>query len=523
LLANDPHRTISFPSNRYIVHLVCPGWNVIGATYPHLPGVQIGHNEHVAWGLTLVNTDNADLYVEETDPADPDRYQVEGAHWERMRTVTETIRVKGEAAPRTITLRWTRHGPVLIADAARHRALTLRWAGSEPGTAAYLAAPALDCATDAVSFRKALRHWKAPDENLVFADVGGAIGWHVTGLAPRRRDGSLGQMPCPGNQGDRHEWTGYLPFEDLPHADDSPEGILATANNNTLPPDYRLPFGADFSYRGRADRILQVLRAAPDGSLTTDDFARLQNDHLTPFYAQIRPVLEALSTGDPTAQRARAMLLGWDGRLERDSAPAALFVTWGALLSPAVTRATQPPAALAMVPTYPSQATLMDYVTGQARREGWGDDPEAKRAALLESTLKAAMESLEKRLGSDTTAWALGKVQAVPFVHPLSRLSGTAFDLPPVPHGGGWQTVGAMTFGPTSVSGASYREIMDLADWDNSRAVNTPGQSGQPFSPHYADLLPLWAGGKYFPLLFSRARIEAAGGDRLLLMPEGKQ
>jgi penicillin amidase len=520
LLANDPHRAIGLPSNRYLVHLVCPGWNVIGATYPHLPGVQIGHNEHVAWGLTLTGPINADLYVEETDPTDSDRYRGGLDRWERMRTVTEKITVKGETTARTVTLRWTRHGPVLLDDPARHRVVSVRWAVSEPGTAAYLAAPALDRASDAAAFRKALGHWRAPAENFVYADVQGVIGFQVAGMVPVRRDGSSGLLPYPGGDGDHHEWSRFLAFDELPRVENPADGLLVTANNNILPPGYAQTFSANFAPPDRAARIRHLLDSSVN-DLTLDDFARVQNDHLSPYFSRVRPALEAVQTPEPKASRARAMLLAWDGRQEKDSAPAALlFLTFARITPALVVPALDPETGIRAVPAAWVPLSVIDALTGPARREDWGADPESKRAVVLERALTAAWDLAEKTLGPAPSAWALGKVQAVPFVHSLSVPSGKAFDLPSAPKGGGTGTVDPLTMTPEgAASGASFRQLIDLSDWDASRAVNTPGQSGQPFSPHYADLLPIWAEGKYFPLLFTRAKIEAAGSDQMELVP----
>ena len=198
LLANDPHRTIMLPSLRYTVHLNGPGWNVIGAGEPALPGVAAGHNERVAFGFTIVGMDQQDLYVESLDPADLDRCIYRGVS-EPMRIERQTIAVRGEA-PREVELRFTRHGPVLHVDRARRRAYALRWVGSEPGGAGYLKSIALDTANNWTEFREAVSGWKVPSENLVYADVDGNIGWIAAGLAPVR-SGWNGLLPVPGEAG----------------------------------------------------------------------------------------------------------------------------------------------------------------------------------------------------------------------------------------------------------------------------------------------------------------------------------
>ena len=235
LLANDPHRAIGVPSLRYVMHLVGPGWNVIGAGEPALPGIAAGHNERVGFGFTIVGMDQQDVYVEEVGPcgADGQRcYHTRGV-WIPMRVVVDTIRVKGER-PRVVRLEYTEHGPILAEDSARSRAFVVRFVGSEPGTAGYLAQLSVDRARDWASFLEAAARWKLPTENLVYADVDGHIGWIAAGLMPVR--GWSGLLPVPGDG--RYEWQGMLPPRELPQAYDPPSGMIVTANHNILPPAY---------------------------------------------------------------------------------------------------------------------------------------------------------------------------------------------------------------------------------------------------------------------------------------------
>jgi penicillin G amidase len=209
LLANDPHRVIALPSLRYMVHLVAPGWNVIGAGEPGLPGVALGHNEHIAWGFTIFGLDQQDLYLEELNPADPLQYKTEKG-WQKMSVHRETFKVRG-TADSEIELKFTRHGPVLWSDGKR--ALALRWVGTEPGTAGYLASLAIDRAQNWEQFEAAVPRWKVPSENLVYADTAGNIGEHSAGLAPVRA--WTGLLPVPGTSS--YEWSGFVPTKNLPH------------------------------------------------------------------------------------------------------------------------------------------------------------------------------------------------------------------------------------------------------------------------------------------------------------------
>ena len=265
LLANDPHRALTLPSLRYLVHLVGPGWNVIGAGEPALPGVAAGHNDRVGFGFTIAMIDQQDLYIEETNPGNPNELRFQG-RWEPMRIERETIVVRGKE-PVTAELKFTRHGPVIHEDRERHRAYVLRWAGSEPGTAGYLASLSLDRARSWPEFRKALERWKVPSENLVYADVEGNIGWQVAGLTPVRK-GWSGLLPVPGAEG-TYEWQGFLPAAELPSAFNPPRHFLATANNDILPPGYPHELGYDWGDPTRALRIAEVLGAG--GKFTIAD------------------------------------------------------------------------------------------------------------------------------------------------------------------------------------------------------------------------------------------------------------
>jgi penicillin amidase len=244
LMASDPHRAITLPSLRYLVHLHAPGWNVIGSGEPALPGVALGHNQRVAWGFTIVGTDQADVYVEETNPADSAEYRA-GDRWEKMKIIREKVAVRGEAQPLEVELRFTRHGPVIHQDARRHRAYALRWAGMEPGGAAYLGSLALDRARSGRELVAALSAWKAPSENVVYADVDGYIGWVAAALTPVRK-GWDGLLPVPGARG-AFEWQGFLPLGELPQAHNPPAHFIATANHNILPAGYPHALGYEWA------------------------------------------------------------------------------------------------------------------------------------------------------------------------------------------------------------------------------------------------------------------------------------
>ena len=229
IMANDPHRSVEAPSLRYWVHLVAPGWNVIGGGEPILPGVSIGHNEHGAWGLTVFGQDNEDLIVYETNPSNPLQYKYLG-QWEDMTVVPDTIPVKGEAEV-AVELKYTRHGPVLFEDSDNQVAYALRAAWLEYGSAPYLASLRMDQATTWEEFVEACSYSRLPSENMVWADRSGVIGYQAVGISPIRPNHS-GLVPVPGDG--RYEWDGYLPIDALPRVVNPAKGYFATANNYTL-------------------------------------------------------------------------------------------------------------------------------------------------------------------------------------------------------------------------------------------------------------------------------------------------
>lgn len=506
LLANDPHRTIALPSLRYLVHLVGPGWNVIGAGEPTLPGVAAGHNERVAFGFTIVGIDQQDIYVEELNPANPLEYRYRG-RWEKMRVEREQIRVKGEAQPREVELKFTIHGPVIHEDAGRHRAYALRWVGSEPGTAGYLASLTLNRVRNWPEFLKAMERWKVPSENLIYADVEGNIGWVAAGLTPIRRNWS-GMIPVPGASGE-YEWDGFLPVKELPQSFNPARHYIATANHNILPPGYTKQLGYEWANPIRYQRIDEVLRR-PGVKYTVADFERLQHDETSLPARQLIGVLKASRIDVPELQPYLRLLREWDGVLGRDSGAAALFEIWLTKLPEAVFRRRMSVEQWKEIASrLPLERVITEVQMGQETN------------AIVQS-LTAAVTEARTRLGDDLSRWRWGALHRAPFNHPLAtdEARRMLLNLPAIERGGDGNTVNN-TSGANfrQTHGASFREILDVSDWDRSVGTNTPGQSGQPGSRHYDDLLKLWAEGRYFPLLYSRGRVEAGARQRLLLQP----
>lgn len=505
LLASDPHRPVILPSLRYLVHLNGPGWNVIGSGEPALPGVAIGHNERVGWGFTIVQYDAADLFVEKVNPSNAGQYLYRG-EWLDMEVERSEVRVRGEEDPRVVDLKFTRHGPVIWEDPDGSRAVALRWAGQEPGTAGYLGSLALDQVGSWDEFVEAMRAWKVPAENIVYADVDGNIGWIPAGLVPVR-EGWSGLLPVPAHTG-RYRWAGFRDVDDLPRIKNPESGYVATANHNILPEAYPHDLGFDWSDPYRFDRVDEVL--AEGGPFSVEDFQRLQHDETSLPARELVALLVDSSARDAAAAR---MFDGWDFVLDAGSGPAALFAAWLQRVPSHFVASQVPPDAQELVERYVRLPVVLDGLRALSPGE---------RGKILGAALEEAHNEVSSLLGPDPGGWRWGGLHRIGFRHPLSDSAARsqAFDLPEVERGGDRFTPNA-TGGPgySQSSGASYRHVLDLADWDRSVFTSAPGQSGQPGSPHYDDLLPLWAEGRYAPLPFSRAAVESQAAHRLLLQP----
>ncbi len=515
-LANDPHRVIAEPSLRYIVHLVAPGWNVIGAGEPGLPGVAVGHNEKIAWGFTIFGLDQQDFYLAELNPADPEQYKTEHG-WERMEVKTETITLRG-GAPVTAKLKFTRHGPVLWEDGKR--ALALHWVGAEPGTAGYLGSLALDRAQNWREFEQVMPRWKVPSENIVYADRDGNIGEHSTGLAPLRQNWT-GLLPIAETGG--FEWQGFVPNADLPHTYNPAAGFVASANHKMIPENYPYAVGFQWAPPERFSRISEVISSAAKNSpkLTLDDMENLQNDVVSLPARDLQALLKHAAGNSPGAAAKR--LLDWDCDFTLDAKAASLYEFWVAELREAVTKLVVPGGAHKIAGKLSLQQTTQEL--GHPTATVFGQNPQAARDTLLLQALQAAEQKLSAKLGPDPQNWAWGQLHRVSFSHPLGGVVPAAkalFDRGPVARPGDGTTVDATYFGGSSfdqLAGASYREIFDLSDWDKAVGVNVPGQSGQPASPHYDDLLPLWLRGEYFPLRYTKQAVDRETTDTLELKP----
>lgn len=520
ILANDPHRQLGVPSLRYVVHLNAPGLSLIGAGEPALPGVSFGHNDTAAFGLTIFGIDQEDLYAYTLDPARPDRYRY-GPGWEQMTVVRESIPVKGEAA-REVELRFTRHGPVLQYDPVHGRAFALRSVWSAPGASGYFQSSWLTHAKSWADFQAAHDHWGAPPLNLVYADTSGAIGWAASGLTPVRPNWD-GLTPVPGDG--RYEWRGFLRGSELPSSLNPAKGWFATANEMNLPAGYpaearRVSF--EWGDRSRIDRISQVLSA--DAKVSVASSQALQTDSHNAISWRLTRLLGPLTSPDPDVSRALVQLKAWDHEEGVNSAAAAIYEVWAVKhLGRATVAAVTPAAARGLV----GSGNLDAVITYLERPDAaLGAQPERARDALLLASLKAALGELSQRLGPDMASWRWGALHHAIFTPAIAARADVAtrakMTVGPLPLPGGASTPKAATYTPgdfNTVAGASVRMVLDVGAWDNSVIVNTPGQSGDPASPHYRDLFPLWAAGRYVPLAFSRAAVDREAETVIRLTP----
>ncbi len=513
-MANDPHRTIAIPSLRYMVHLVAPGWDVAGGGEPEIPGVSIGHNNYGAWGLTVFFTDGEDLMVYDLNPENIFEYKYKGS-WKAMEAEHDTIRVKG-AAPVPVVYHYTLHGPVCYIDTVHRKAYAVRCAWLEPGGAPYLASLRMDQAQSWEAFRDACSYSNIPGENMVWAGRDGTIGWQAVGIAPRRTYWS-GLVPVPGDG--RYEWDGFLPIKEKPHRVNPPEGFIATANQNITPPDYPHWEAIGFSWRDpyRGDRLREVLAA--DRKFTMDDMKTLQTDYYSLPARQLVPYLQKVQLEDGRLRAVRDRLAGWDNRLDSTSVAAGIYNAWENSLM-----------ALARERFVPAEAqgliTLALYKVIDWIREPQQIFPAPatqQRDAFLTEAFRRACDTLTAWLGPDPAAWQLGHYHYVLIRHALSDAvnipAAAPLDAGPAPRGGNAYCPNVTGNTRNQHKGASFRIIVNTGDWDCTQAVNTPGQSGDPESPYYKNLFETWVNDKYFPLYYTKEKIESVAAEHYYLEP----
>lgn len=519
ILANDPHRQLGAPSLRYIVALNAPGLSVIGAGEPALPGISFGHNANIAFGLTIFAIDQEDLYVYKLKKDDPLSYRYKSG-WEKMRIVQESIEIKGGAA-REVELRFTRHGPVLAHDDARQQAFAMRTVWNEPGLAGYFGSSRLLMAKNWDEFRVAAHAWGAPPLNLVYADVQGNIGWIAAGRAPIRKNWD-GLMPVPGDG--RYEWAGFHGEDVLPSVFNPAQGYFATANEMNLPsgyPNEQKKIAFEWGDRSRIDRIYELL-AKP--GLTLADSMSMQTDAVSTQSRRAVALLAHLSSQDTEVAQALTLLENWDHEESTGSAAAAVYEVWATkYLGKATAAKATPEAARKLVGDGQLEAVIgfLQHPSGAL-----GSDFKAVRDDILLVSLQGAVAELTQRLGPVMASWSWGRLHHATFEPAVAVLADpqlrAQMSLGPLETPGSASTPRAQSYRGSDfsvIAGASVRLVMDVGAWDNSVAMNSPGQSDDPMSAHYRDLFPLWAQGSYVPLKFTRAAVDEDAEDLIHLSP----
>ena len=487
ILANDPHRAHAVPNLRYLSHIDTPELKIAGSGEPALPGISFGHNEDVAWAITIFAIDQQDLVVNPKAT--------------KLTEVRERIEVKG-APPREVVLKFTDDGPIIHEDPTSGRSFALRATWTKPGASAYFNASWAWTAKTWDDFLVARDHWGAPPLNLLFANRAGDIGWAPGGFVPVRAAGD-GLLPVPA--GKVHRWTGLLDAKLMPVKHNPADGWIATANEMNIPAGYPHMLGLEWADRSRITRISEVVGSKPKFGLT--DAMALQNDPTSPMARRAVALLQGLAGRDANERGALALLGNWNGHEGPDSAAAALYEIWAARhLAASAVKAIVPEAARRNF----GRTSIGNILPVLEDGKLFSPDSAALRAEILLGSLGLAFAETARLLGPDPATWRWGALHRADF-QPALPIAGRDAErrVGPVPIGGSGSTPMAMGTGPDFrvVSGASVRVVMDVGAWDNSMAINTPGQSGDPASPHYRDLFARWATGNYVPFVWSRPRV----------------
>ncbi len=532
LLANDPHLGLTAPPVWYFAHISVPGTNVIGSTLPGVPGVILGHNERIAWGFTNTGPDVQDLYIEKLDAAGG-YLAPEGRR--AFQVIEETLRVKG-AAPEKLRVRISRHGPVIsdvlrtARDAApRGHVIAFAWTALAEDDRTMQAALKFARAREWQGFLAAARDFQSPQQNIVYADVEGNIGFVAAGRVPVRKPANdlKGLAPAPGWLA-QYDWDGYLPFDELPRSFNPASGAVITANHRITPPDYAHFISSDWQPPYRADRIQRLLDAAPRH--TPQSFARIQADVVSLAMRDLLPRLLATRPRSEDARKALALLGKWDGAMAPERSEPLIAWAWWRELTRAIYADELGDAFRA---NWLSRAVFLGNVlSGDPALARWCDNVRTPAVETCEEvlalSLEAALADLARRHGSDQARWRWGEAHAARHEHrPFGRqpLLAKLFDIR-VPSPGDAYTVNvgrnnlndeAQPF--ANRHAASLRAIYDLSDLEKSLYIHSGGQSGNIFSDHYESFTEAWARNEYIPMRTARKTLDAEPHRLLQLAP----
>ena len=506
LLANDPHRSLSNPSLRYMAHLVAPGWNVIGGGEPEIPGISIGHNGIGAWGLTVFRTDAEDLYVYDLNPNNYTQYMHNG-EWINFEIVNESIAVK-DKDDINVELFYSVHGPVTFIDEKRKKAYAVKNGWSEIGGSPYLASLRMDQAKNWEEYREACNYFNIPGENMVWADKYGDIGWQAVGIAPIRKTHS-GLVPVKGDG--NFEWEDYLEIIQKPNLFNPEKGYIATANQNVTPEDYDRwdAIGYDWADPYRGDRVNSVLEGKDKFDM--EDMINLQVDY---FSIPSKQIIE-LSKGHVKNNIEHFEKLSkWNNVLDKNSIEAGIYIEWQNQIHFEFVREFVP-------------EEVQKYIEIQIYKviEGISKMDDKQKSLFLDKTFDKAIKSLKEKYGADSNGWIYGQnnYKHVKIYHPLEKVVNDSIKniiaLKTYPRGGDGYTPGSTSNELNQKSGGSFRVVINTKDWDNSFATNSPGQSGNPKSKFYKNLYEDWANDNFFPLLYSKNKILMNLSDRKVYRP----
>ena len=506
LLANDPHRSLSNPSLRYMVHLVAPGWNVIGGGEPEIPGISIGHNGVGAWGLTVFRTDAEDLYVYDLNPNNNLQYMHKGK-WRNFEIVNESIAVKDKDDVK-VELFFSVHGPVTYIDEKRKKAYAVKNGWSEVGGSPYLASLRMDQAKNWEEYREACNYFNIPGENMVWADKYGDIGWQAVGIAPIRKTHS-GLVPVSGNG--NFEWQDYIDIIEKPSILNPEKGYIATANQNVTPEDYDRwdAIGYDWADPYRGDRVNSILENKD--KIDMEDMINLQVDY---FSIPSKQIIELSRGHIKNNINLFEKLLKWDNVLDRNSVEAGIYIEWQTQISFEFMKEFVP-------------EEVQKYIDVQIYKviEGISKMDDQQKTLFLDNTFDKAINSLKEKYGGESSDWVYGQsnYKHVKIYHPLEKIVNDSIKdiiaLKTYPRGGDGFTPGSTSNELNQRSGGSFRVVINTEDWDNSFATNSPGQSGNPKSKFYKNLYEDWANDKFFPLLYSKNKILMNLSDRKVYRP----
>ena len=532
LLANDPHLGLTAPPVWYFAHLSAPGMNVIGATLPGSPGVVLGRNDRIAWGFTNTGPDVQDLYIEKLDaaggylaPDGPRQFQV----------IEETIKVKG-AEPEKLHVRISRHGPVISDvlraakdEAPRGHVIAFAWTALAEDDRTMQSSLQMARAREWDGFLAAARDFHSPQQNMVYADIEGNIGFVAAGRVPVRKPTNdlRGMAPAPGWLA-KYDWDGTIPFEQLPRSFNPASGAIVTANHRITPPGY-VPFiSSEWQPPYRADRIQQLLDAVPKH--TVQSFARIQADMVSLAMRELLPRLLAARPRSEQARKALALLATWDGAMAPERAEPLIAWAWWRELARAIYADELGDAFSA---NWLSRIQFVSAVlSGDENHARWCDDVRTPAVETCEEilalSLDAALADLGKRYGTDQARWRWGEAHFALHEHrPFGRqpLLAKVFDIT-VPSPGDAYTVNvgrnnlndeARPF--ANRHAASLRAIYDLSDLEKSLYIHSGGQSGNVLSPHYADFTEAWAKNEYIQMRTDRKTLDAEPHQLLRLAP----